>query len=195
MGSGVTPRPGYVLATLGHCRLAFLCDRISVVPCSSCLGGAMVPARPHGSCSRWFMLERQIINDIAAAGPWRDGTGADQTRVNVSPWAGGSILGRMVMKTGRLYLTAIIALGTLSTIPVLAAPVDAGTSPESRDKAARHAQAYNAQPREAFEACRGRPSGVQCTYVVTPMGTTYRRQVDGSCWAPENSRRLPLVCQ
>ena len=99
------------------------------------------------------------------------------------------------MKTGRRYLAAIIALGTLSTIPVLAVPVDAGTSPESKDKAARHAQAYNAQPREAFEACRGRPSGVQCTYVVTPMGTTYRRQVDGSCWAPENSRRLPLVCQ
>lgn len=99
------------------------------------------------------------------------------------------------MTTRRLYLVATIALGALSTLPVLAAPVDAGSSPMAKEKVARQLQFYNTQPREAFEACRRRPSGVQCSYVVTPPGTTYRRQVEGNCWAPESARRLPPVCQ
>lgn len=99
------------------------------------------------------------------------------------------------MKTGRLYLASAIVLGALSAIRVLAAPVDVGGSDESRQKAARHARMYNEQSKEAFEACRGRSSGVPCSYVVTPLGTTYSRRVEGSCWAPESSQKLPLVCQ
>ena len=99
------------------------------------------------------------------------------------------------MKIARLYLAATIAWGALSTMQVWAAPADAGTSPESRKKAEAQLQMYNAQPKEAFDACRGRPAGVSCRYVVAPLGTTYQRTVEGSCWAPENSRRLALVCQ
>jgi len=78
---------------------------------------------------------------------------------------------------------------------VLAAPVDAGDGPQSKEKTVRHLQIYSAQPKEAFDACRGRASGVPCTYVVAPLGTTYRRQVEGSCWAPENANRMPQVCR
>lgn len=99
------------------------------------------------------------------------------------------------MKTARLYLAATIAWGALSTMQAWAAPVDAGTSPESKKKAEAQLQMYNAQPKEAFAACRRRPSGEPCRYVVAPLGTTYQRTVEGSCWVPENSRRLPLVCQ
>src|SRR5512139_1079890 len=57
------------------------------------------------------------------------------TRGDGPPQRGEANVGRMLMKTARLYLAATIAWGAVSTMQVWAAPVDAGTRPESRRKA------------------------------------------------------------
>jgi len=100
------------------------------------------------------------------------------------------------MKTGRIYQLGFMALGVTSAMFALAAPpVDASDSEAGRRKELEHARMHRENPKEAFDACRGRSLSERCVYVIAPQGTNYRRQVDGSCWAPESRPPLPLVCR
>lgn len=110
-------------------------------------------------------------------------------------WWFGEVLGRMVMFRTRVFLAILVAWVGMEVPSAMATPVDVGSSPESARKAALHLRVYNEQPKAAFDACRGRASGTSCTYSVTPMGTAYTRQVEGSCWAPETPRKVALVCR
>jgi hypothetical protein len=101
------------------------------------------------------------------------------------------------MKAAPVFWTSLLVALSLWSIAATAAPaVDGGTGPASKEKAERHAQMYKDLPSEAFGACLGRPAGVKCSYVLPPTNSRpYSVPVDGSCWAPENSVRLPLGCR
>lgn len=91
-------------------------------------------------------------------------------------------------------LLAVLATVTGMSVAT-ASTIDAGATPESARKSALHLRVYNEQPKEAFDACRGRRAGVPCSYSVSPPGTGYVRRVEGTCWAPETPRPVAPVCR
>jgi hypothetical protein len=92
-------------------------------------------------------------------------------------------------------VVAAVFVGTVAGHAYAEAAADAGFGEETRQKATLHLRVYNGQPKEAYVACRGQRSNVPCSYVVTPVGTTYVQRIEGSCWAPESAQQLPRVCR
>jgi len=100
------------------------------------------------------------------------------------------------MRATRILQASLLATLLTASFMAHAAPADAGNSPGAREKAARHARDYNESPPEARAACRDRASGTACSYILPPSAVRlYDKKVEGSCWAPENSTRLPTVCR
>jgi hypothetical protein len=100
------------------------------------------------------------------------------------------------MKTAPIFWTSLLATLSMSTMTAFAVPIDVGKSEASKEKTGRHAEIYKQLPSEAFRACLGRSSGVQCSYDLPPTNSRpFSQRVDGSCWAPENSIKLPQGCR